>query len=122
MGNTCKPMAVSFQCMTKSTTNKKKKERKGMFAMTTAFSWQNSVSCCPASFCTPSIIIRQHILIYNNVLRFITLISTILIFFYVLTCLSVLLSFFISFIEIDKVLYFPFVGVCHRLYIYSFSN
>ena len=30
MGNTCKPMAVSFQCMTKSTTikKKKKKERK----------------------------------------------------------------------------------------------
>ena len=30
MGNTCKPMAVSFQCMTKYTTNKKKikKERK----------------------------------------------------------------------------------------------
>ena len=25
MGNTCKPMAVSFKCMTKSTTNKKKK-------------------------------------------------------------------------------------------------
>ena len=25
MGNTCKPMAVSFQCMTKSTTIKKKK-------------------------------------------------------------------------------------------------
>ena len=24
MGNTCKPMAVSFHCMTKSTTNKKK--------------------------------------------------------------------------------------------------
>ena len=28
MGNTCKPMAVSFQCMTKSTTNKKKKKFK----------------------------------------------------------------------------------------------
>ena len=28
MGNTCKPMAVSFQCMTKSTTNKKKKLKK----------------------------------------------------------------------------------------------
>ena len=28
MGNTCKPMAVSFQCMTKSTTNKKKEEEK----------------------------------------------------------------------------------------------
>ena len=28
MGNTCKPMAVSFQCMTKSTTNKKKKKEK----------------------------------------------------------------------------------------------
>ena len=29
MGNTCKPMAVSFQCMTKFTTNKKKKKRRG---------------------------------------------------------------------------------------------
>ena len=28
MGNTCKPMAVSFQCMTKSTTNLKKKKVK----------------------------------------------------------------------------------------------
>ena len=26
-GNTCKPMAVSFQCMTKSTTNKKKNKK-----------------------------------------------------------------------------------------------
>ena len=34
MGNTCKPMAVSFQCMTKFTTKKKKRglllERKAM--------------------------------------------------------------------------------------------
>ena len=28
MGNTCKPVAVSFQCMTKSTTKKKKKEQR----------------------------------------------------------------------------------------------
>ena len=28
MGNTCKPMAVSFQCMTKFTTNKKKNRKK----------------------------------------------------------------------------------------------
>ena len=28
MGNTCKPMAVSFQCMTKFTTSKKKKKEK----------------------------------------------------------------------------------------------
>ena len=28
MGNTCKPLAVSFQCMTKSTTNKKNKLKK----------------------------------------------------------------------------------------------
>ena len=28
MGTTCKPLAVSFQCMTKSTTNKKKKKQK----------------------------------------------------------------------------------------------
>ena len=27
-GNTCKPTAVSFQCMTKSTTNLKKKRKK----------------------------------------------------------------------------------------------
>ena len=31
MGNTCKPMAVSFQCMTKFTTNKKKKWDKKNF-------------------------------------------------------------------------------------------
>ena len=30
MGNTCKPMAVSFQCMTKSTKNKKKKKKIGI--------------------------------------------------------------------------------------------
>ena len=30
MGNTCRPMAVSFQCMTKFTTNKKReREREG---------------------------------------------------------------------------------------------
>ena len=28
MGNTCKPMAVLFQCMTKFTTNKKKRKKK----------------------------------------------------------------------------------------------
>ena len=28
MGNTCKPMAVSFQCMTKFTTNKKINKKK----------------------------------------------------------------------------------------------
>ena len=33
MGNTCKPMAVSFQCMTKSTTNKKKKKKKTALAI-----------------------------------------------------------------------------------------
>ena len=37
MGNTCKPMAVSFQCMTKFTTNKKiiiklKKKKSRAFA------------------------------------------------------------------------------------------
>ena len=31
MGNTCKPMAVSFQCMTKSTTNKKNKNKKKLY-------------------------------------------------------------------------------------------
>ena len=31
MGNTCKPMAVSFQCMTKSTKNIKKKKELRFF-------------------------------------------------------------------------------------------
>ena len=35
MGNTCKPLAVSFQCMTKSTTNKKKKKRMAIIKMST---------------------------------------------------------------------------------------
>ena len=30
MGNTCKPLAVSFQCMTKSTTKKKKEKKENM--------------------------------------------------------------------------------------------
>ena len=33
MGNTCKPMAVSFQCMTKFTTKKKKPPPKKKFMM-----------------------------------------------------------------------------------------
>ena len=36
MGNTCKPLAVSFQCMTKSTTNKKKKRKKKALPMLVA--------------------------------------------------------------------------------------
>ena len=39
MGNTCKPMAVSFQCITKSTTIKKKKKKK-----------KNAVESC---YCVP---------------------------------------------------------------------
>ena len=34
MGNTCKPMAVSFQCMTKSTTRKKKEEEEKKLKLT----------------------------------------------------------------------------------------
>ena len=41
-GNTCKPMAVSFQCMTKSTTIKKKKERKFPTQMATVESLGNT--------------------------------------------------------------------------------
>ena len=38
MGNTCKPLAVLFQCMTKSTTNKKKNKNKNKK--------QDSTTCC----------------------------------------------------------------------------
>ena len=36
MGNTCKPMAVSFQCMTKSTTIKKKEPTRSLTVETVA--------------------------------------------------------------------------------------
>ena len=39
MGNTCKPMAVSFQCMTKSTTIEKNKKEASMGQI---FSFSNS--------------------------------------------------------------------------------
>ena len=39
MGNTCKPLAVSFQCMTKSTTNKKKKKSLSENGFSTEVSW-----------------------------------------------------------------------------------
>ena len=49
MGNTCKPMAVSFQCMTKSTTIKKKKKYLLLHVIAiTAFFSSNLV---PFSFC-----------------------------------------------------------------------
>ena len=37
MGNTCKPMAVSFQCMTKFTTNKKNFKKRSLFVNATYF-------------------------------------------------------------------------------------
>ena len=44
MGNTCKPLAVSFQCMTKSTTNLKKKKKKEFTgAATDAVSGSHSI-------------------------------------------------------------------------------
>ena len=44
MGNTCKPMADSFQCMTKSTIiKKKKKKKKKRFMLRLDRKQQNSV-------------------------------------------------------------------------------
>ena len=43
MGNTCKPMADSFQCMTKSTTVKKKKRERERFMLRLDKKQQNSV-------------------------------------------------------------------------------
>ena len=59
MGNTCKPMAVSFQCMTKFTTNKErknerkkekkiKKKRKEPWIMAW-ISWMGKKKCFPSS-------------------------------------------------------------------------
>ena len=44
MGNTCKPMAVSFQCMTKSTTNIKKLKKKVKVTQ------QSSTLCNPMDY------------------------------------------------------------------------
>ena len=41
MGNACKPMAVSFKCMTKSTINKKKKVNK-MYGKRPTFHYINN--------------------------------------------------------------------------------
>ena len=43
MGNTCKPMAVSFQCMTKSTTIKKKKRLQDISVMVIHSVWLGRV-------------------------------------------------------------------------------
>ena len=65
MGNTCKPMAVSFQCMTKSTTNKKKKMKKKR-----TLNWElrpRSPVCATDSLCdvrqmmTPSLKLFSHL-------------------------------------------------------------
>ena len=42
MGNTCKPMDVSFQCMTKSTTNKKKKKERKKYKIKDNFKLQKN--------------------------------------------------------------------------------
>ena len=43
MGNTCKPIAVSFQCMTKSTTNKKRKKKKRMLEQATISYYKDKI-------------------------------------------------------------------------------
>ena len=45
MGNTCKPMAVSFQCMTKSTTNKKKKKNTWKYVKESQLIGMAGVTC-----------------------------------------------------------------------------
>ena len=47
MGNTCKPMAVSFQCMTKSTTIKKKFKKKEKNKTMLNFIYFNCFLCGP---------------------------------------------------------------------------
>ena len=50
MGNTCKPMAVSFQCMTKFTTNKKNKKFKKKISINHATNFLLP-EACPLSLC-----------------------------------------------------------------------
>ena len=55
MGNTCKPMAVSFQCMTKFTTNKKKK-KKALSVESFSRVWL----CDPMDCSTPAFPVHQN--------------------------------------------------------------
>ena len=47
MGNTCKPMAVSFQCMTKSTTKKKKEKKKNWLFTNPRNQYEVCLPCTP---------------------------------------------------------------------------
>ena len=54
MGNTCKPMAVSFQCMTKFTTKKKKEKKKNNDCITclkSYFAWETLLNTSHARWC-----------------------------------------------------------------------
>ena len=47
----------------------KRRNAKRVFSMTSAFSWQNSISLCPASFCTPIYIMCASVLNHFSCIR-----------------------------------------------------
>ena len=61
MGNTCKPLAVSFQCMTKSTTNKKKKKKGKKKKKKKISIWKAKHGTCTSQ------VLFQHTSEYNEV-------------------------------------------------------
>ena len=66
MGNTCKPMAVSFQCMTKSTTNKKKinKKNKKIKKMKIKKNiYISDISCGNLSFSLSALSVFPHLMV-----------------------------------------------------------
>ena len=73
---------------------------KRVFAMTNEFSWQNSISLCPASFCTPRPNLPLGLSIPNisNAIRA-TYLSWLLVRVLVFHFLSFFLSFFFFFFE-----------------------
>ena len=75
MGNTCKPMAVSFQCMTKFTTNKKKKIMVfPLFALELYYSLSVLVDCDFFSLSTNNFILLSNkfslLLFFNILIRY----------------------------------------------------
>ena len=69
MGNTSKPMAVSFQCMTKFTTNKKKKKKNFKEIQTKVSEMKNALNGISSRLDVTTVSEWKDMAIKNNLTR-----------------------------------------------------